>query len=106
TPPTTKNAKTLCGVDGKNPAVTPEAAGTKASAQYKVSVPAGKSLTVRLRFTDVSPSSEKPLDGEFEKIFTSRRTEADEFYRTLTPELATDEKNIMRQALARLLWSK
>ena len=93
-------------VDGIKTAVNPEAAGTKASAQYKVSVPAGKSLTVRLRLTDVSPSSEKPLDGEFEKIFTSRRTEADEFYRTVIPELATDEKNIMRQALGGLLWSK
>ena len=43
---------------------------------------------------------------EFEKIFTSRRAEADEFYRTVIPDVATDEKTIMRQALGGLLWSK
>ena len=93
-------------VDGVRSAVNPEPAGTKVSAQYTVSVPAGKSFFVRLRLTHASPSSGKPLDGQFEKIFTSRRTEADEFYRTVIPDVATDEKTIMRQALGGLLWSK
>ena len=93
-------------VHGVKTAVNPEPAGTKTSAHYAASVPPGKSLTIRLRLTPVSPTSGKPLDGEFEKIFTSRRAEADEFYRTVIPDVATDEKTIMRQALGGLLWSK
>ena len=93
-------------VHGVRTAVNPEPAGTKTSAHYAASVPPGKSFTLRLRLSPVSPTSGKPLDGEFEKIFTSRRTEADDFYRTLTPDIAPDEKNIMRQALGSLLWSK
>src|SRR6266550_82370 len=93
-------------VRGVKTAVNPEPAGTKTSAHYAASVPPGKSFTIRLRLTPVSPTSGKPLDGEFEKIFTSRRAEADEFYRTVIPAVATDEKTIMRQALGGLLWSK
>ena len=93
-------------VHGVKTAVNPEPAGTKTSAHYAASVPPGKSLTIRLRLTPISPTSGKPLDGEFEKIFTSRRAEADEFYRTVIPDVATDEKTIMRQALGGLLWSK
>ena len=93
-------------VHGVKTAVNPEPAGTKTSAHYAASVPPGKSFTIRLRLTPVSPASGKPLDGEFEKIFTSRRAEADEFYRTVIPDVAPDEKTIMRQALGGLLWSK
>jgi hypothetical protein len=93
-------------VHGVKTAVNPEPAGTKTSAHYAASVLPGKSFTIRLRLTPVSPTSGKPLDGEFEKIFTSRRAEADEFYRTVIPDVATDEKTIMRQALGGLLWSK
>ena len=93
-------------VHGVKTAVNPEPAGTKTSAHYTASVPPGKSFTLRLRLTPVSPASGKPLDGEFETIFTSRRDEADEFYRTVIPDVTTDEKTIMRQALGGLLWSK
>ena len=40
------------------------------------------------------------------KYSTPRRTEADEFYRTVIPDVAPDQKNVMRQALGGLLWSK
>jgi hypothetical protein len=93
-------------VHGVKTAVNPEPAGTKTSAHYAARVPARKSFTIRLRLTPVSPASGKPLDGEFEKIFSSRRAEADEFYRMVIPDVATDEKIIMRQALGSLLWSK
>jgi Glycosyl hydrolase family 63 C-terminal domain len=93
-------------VHGVKTAVNPEPAGTKTSAHYAASIPPGQSLTIRLRLTPVSPASGKPLDGEFEEILTSRRTEADEFYRTVIPDVTTDEKTIMRQSLGGLLWSK
>jgi hypothetical protein len=93
-------------VHGVKTAVNPDPAGTKTSAHYAATVPPGKSFTMRLRLSPVSPASGKPLDGEFEKILNSRRAEADEFYRTVIPDVATDEKTIMRQALGGLLWSK
>src|SRR5207302_6095550 len=89
-------------VHGVKTAVNPEPAGTKTSAHYAARVPPGKSFTMRLRLSPVSPTSGTVLDGEFEKIFTSRRTEADEFYRTVIPDVAADEKAIMRQALGSL----
>jgi hypothetical protein len=43
----------------------------------------------------------------FDRIFHARIKEADEFYATIIPEtLGSDERNVMRQALAGLLWSK
>ncbi|HXV84888.1 MAG TPA: glucosidase [Candidatus Binatia bacterium] len=93
-------------VQGIKTGVNPELAGTKASAHYSASVLAGRSFTTRLRLTQTSASSEQPLDGEFETLLASRRAEADEFYRTVIPEVGPDEKAIMRQALGGLLWSK
>ena len=43
----------------------------------------------------------------FEKIFATRKAEADEFYKAILPAHSSAErKNIQRQALAGLLWSK
>ena len=45
--------------------------------------------------------------AEFDNIFKSRLKEADEFYATVIPSsLGADEANVMRQALAGMLWSK
>ncbi|HEY1120161.1 MAG TPA: hypothetical protein VGE67_01115, partial [Haloferula sp.] len=43
----------------------------------------------------------------FEELMQARRTEADEFSATVIPRaLDADQKNVMRQALAGMLWSK
>jgi hypothetical protein len=48
-----------------------------------------------------------PFGGNAKQIFARRRAEADEFYHALLPAHASPEwKNIQRQALAGLLWSK
>ena len=40
-------------------------------------------------------------------MLKARRTEADEFYATvIDPSLGADAANVMRQALAGMLWSK
>src|SRR5438046_1694759 len=57
--------------------VNPDQVGTKVSAQYRLSVGAGKSATVRLRLTDVAPTS-STLGPSFDQVFDSRKTEADE----------------------------
>jgi len=48
-----------------------------------------------------------PLGSRFDEVMTQRRREADEFYQSITPRtLCPDEANVMRQALAGMLWSK
>jgi hypothetical protein len=43
----------------------------------------------------------------FENTLSMRKQEADEFYATIAPEgLSDDARNVQRQALAGLLWSK
>ena len=49
----------------------------------------------------------KPFGAEFEKVLDQRIREADEFYRERLPAAATeDERRVLRQAYAGLLWSK
>jgi hypothetical protein len=53
-----------------------------------------------------SPPS-RPFGASFDLTFAERRREADEFFATVTPpSLTADAKNVMRQALAGMLWSK
>jgi mannosylglycerate hydrolase MGH1-like protein len=48
-----------------------------------------------------------PLGSSFDEIMTARRQEADAFYATVIPaSLDPDAANVMRQALAGMLWSK
>jgi hypothetical protein len=95
-------------VRGNKNAVNPELRGTKASAHYRLSVPAKGSRTVRLRLTDQPPDRLRAAFGEeFEASLKARRAEADAFYQGITPEtLSEDEARVMRQALAGMLWSK
>jgi hypothetical protein len=93
---------------GNKKAVNPKMAGTKVSPHYQLSVDAGKTAVVRLRLQQKVPFAGKPPFGSgFEEIFTARLEEADEFYKALTPpSVSQDEANVMRQALAGMLWSK
>ncbi len=93
-------------VDGVEAAVSPHGTGTKAAAFYRLSVPPGETRVVRLRLSDRSEGSEDFGPG-FADVMTARRREADEFFSTLAPDrLAADGRNVMRQAIAGLLWSK
>src|SRR5204862_12915 len=48
-----------------------------------------------------------PADGAVDATMQARRSEADDFYATVIPaSLSPDAKNVMRQALAGMLWSK
>jgi hypothetical protein len=94
-------------VDSVATAVNPNGYGTKAAAHYNLKVPAGDSATMRLRLSSAPPSGTQILNGSFDQQIGERRHEADEFYRTVIPErIAADRQNVMRQALAGLLWSK
>ena len=72
---------------------------------------AGQTATVRLRLrlrlaNEPGPAAGDPFAG-FADIVRARRSEADAFYRALTPAHVTaDTALVMRQALAGMLWSK
>src|SRR5216683_5154946 len=92
---------------GRQDAVNSQQIGTKAAAHYQVTVSAGQTAVVRLRLTDAPPDLlGNPFDG-FAAILAERQREADAFYRHLTPAgVSADAANVMRQALAGMLWSK
>ncbi len=47
------------------------------------------------------------MDKQFDEVFADRLREADEFYKSVTPpSVSEDAANVMRQALAGMLWSK
>jgi hypothetical protein len=93
-------------VHGATDAVNREHRGTKAAAHYRLIIPAGEQVTVRLRLAgaDVSP---KNAFASFNKTFALRKGETDDFYATVIPQgLSDDAKNVMRQGFAGMLWSK
>jgi hypothetical protein len=86
-------------------AVNPARMGTKAAAHYRLMIGAGETATVRLRLTDTNTGV--PFGADFDQAFADRRREADEFYSKVIPEhLSDDARNVMRQALGGVLWSK
>jgi hypothetical protein len=97
-------------VDGAQGAVNPERTGTKVAARHALELGPGESRSIRLRLT--GPAAEAKLKGKalgagFERTMQTRTAEADRFYDTLTPqELGRDERMVMRQALAGMLWGK
>jgi hypothetical protein len=102
-------------VHGQENAVNPEQRGTKAAAHYRLTINPGESRVVRLRLSDVAPAAlaegngegSRPLGSHFTEVLQARHNEADEFYATIIPaSLGPDEANVMRQALAGMLWSK
>ncbi len=79
--------------------------GTKCSPVYYFEIDPGKSEIIYLRLKNKSVANFFP-EG-FEKIFTLRKKEADEFYESVHPRGCTsDHKNIQRQAFAGMLWNK
>jgi len=114
---------------GNKAAVNPEKQGTKVAAHYRVNVGAGQTTVIRLRLTKTLPQSPpyqggaggvassakgkqegvnfKPFGKDFDAVFADRLREADEFYQSVTPpSVSEDAANVMRQAIAGMLWSK
>ncbi|SEM76557.1 Glycosyl hydrolase family 63 C-terminal domain-containing protein [Syntrophus gentianae] len=102
-------------VQGNQAAVNPEKQGTKVAAHYRLVVESGRSATVRLRLTAHGPEGKRktskdvaePFGPAFDAILAARLQEADAFYRSVTPSsVSPDAANVMRQAIAGMLWSK
>jgi Glycosyl hydrolase family 63 C-terminal domain len=93
-------------VHGQKDAVNPEQKGTKAAPHYRLTIKPSECHVVRLRLSDVAPSRNKPF-SEFDDVLKIRQQEANEFYGTVIPaSLTADQANVMRQALAGMMWTK
>ena len=91
--------------------VNPEKTGTKSAAHYVFrDVPGnGGCAVVRLKITPLSARKDPSLVDEaiFDDNVEERRQEADEFYNSLSFGPTSDDlKQIMRQALGGMLWTK
>ena len=106
--PHVKDGINECVVQGNQGAVNPQQQGTKVAAHYQVNVGAGQTQVIRLRLSKTPPDQKGEVFGkQFDEVFADRLREADEFYKSVTPpSVSKDEANVMRQALAGMLWSK
>ena len=95
-------------VQGREGTVNPDKTGTKVAAHYKTNVGAGQSVVIRLRLSNTSQAPKgAPFGKSFDDLFAERLREADEFYKSVTPpSVSADAANVMRQAIAGMLWSK
>lgn len=85
--------------------VNPKRTGTKAAANYDLTIPGKQSVIIRLLLT---PDARKDFHG-FDELFKSRISEADEFYENLhehNHKHGYDHEMIHRQAFAGMLWGK
>jgi mannosylglycerate hydrolase MGH1-like protein len=112
------NTRRLWGVDGSTQypkdgigdhvvhgaaTVNPERTGTKAAFHYRLAVAPGETAVIALRLRD----RDGGLGDDFGEVVLERQAEANDFYATLTPDDASeDERLVLRQALAGMLWSK
>ena len=91
-------------VNGDSLAVNDKHEGTKAAFHCQLQIAAGDKQVVQLRLT--TKNLKKPFTG-FHKTVAQRIQEADDFYNELQKEMTdTDAKDVQRQALAGMMWSK
>jgi len=91
-------------VHGREDAVAPERAGTKAAAHYVLSIAPGATAELHLR---LSQDAQAEPFADYDSIFAAREREADEFYAELQAEITDDDaQRIQRQAFAGMIWSK
>ncbi|WP_436533066.1 MGH1-like glycoside hydrolase domain-containing protein [Actinoplanes sp. HUAS TT8] len=94
-------------IQGDKEAVNAGGAGTKAAAVVTVTIPAGGSTAVRAKLSDQPPTATDQDVRFFDEVVEARRAEADDFYRDLfAPALPDPERQVARQALAGMIWSK
>ncbi len=101
-------------VEKNSSAVNPAQKGTKAAAHYVLDIEPNESKTVYLRLGSQDSidkiakfDDSQKFTAVCETVFQNRKQEAEEFYAAITPpNLSADGKNVMRQALAGMLWAK
>lgn len=102
--PYVKDAFHRALIRGETEAVNPAREGTKACFHQRLEIAPGGSAVLRLR---LGRNAEQNFGPAFDALVEQRRSEADAFYASLLPEAAhAEEKRVLRQALAGMLWTK
>ncbi len=78
--------------------------GTKFAPLYELVLESGETKTIKLRLT--GETLDAPLDKTFDTAFADRMKESESFLKAVTKETPENLKEIQKQALAGLLWSK
>ena len=78
--------------------------GTKFAPLYEMNLKGGETKTIKLRLT--ASSLESPFDKGYETAFTKRIQESQEFLDATFKSASKETKEIQKQAIAGLLWSK
>ncbi len=84
-------------------AVNPAQQGSKCAAWHVLEVAAGQDACIELVL------SAQPLQQPFAnsaEVFARRLREADEFYRDIEPRAEPEDRRILRQSLAGMIWNK
>jgi hypothetical protein len=94
-------------VEGRSDTVNPARTGTKACGWHRLTIAAGVTERVRLRLRADAVEQSEPFGAGFDGVLAQRRREADDFHAGLGgPGLGEDERLVLRQAVAGMLWSK
>jgi hypothetical protein len=105
--PWVKDAFHDCVVLGRSEAVNPHGVGTRAAARYVADVEPGGVVRLRLRLSSEAEGPKQPFGAGFEQVFARRIREAEAFYKGRLPQgMSAEERSIVRQAYAGLLWTK
>jgi hypothetical protein len=92
-------------IGGEDVAVSAAQSGTKSAAHVVLDLPADGEAVVRVRLC--LDTGQGPVSATFDRTMAQRREEADEFYAVLQSDIADpDARDVQRQALAGMLWSK
>ena len=84
--------------------VNPKKQGTKAAVWFEEEIKSGASAIFKIRLS--KNQLENPWN-EFDKIFTTRKSETDQYYDELTPKkLSPEHKALLRSSASGLLWTK
>jgi len=90
-------------IDGAADAVSPTGAGTKFALWRKLTLAPGERAEIELALTAATETN--PFE-RFEATFGEREREADAFYANLLPEGGSEDRRILRQAFAGMIWTK
>ncbi|MEZ6150793.1 MAG: glucosidase [Pirellulaceae bacterium] len=88
-------------------AINAKQSGTKVAAWTEHTLAAGQSVVLRSRMCAAEAAPVEWFGANFDQVFATRREETDQFYaERISSQLTVDERQVSRQALAGLLWSK
>ena len=93
-------------VGGEGAAVNPAHTGTKCAAWYALDIAPGAEHKIRMRLAADNASAKHPFT-DFAEIVKARRAEAEHYHRAVrTAPMTDEERNVVRQADAGLVWSR